>query len=212
MLHFTTNKPRRVKTMFQKLFSLILVTLLGFILSACDQTGAGPEAATASYTPGAAMDHDMEGTESNSAPFDAQFIDSMIEHHEGAITMAKQALAESERPEIKQLSEGIIAAQQTEIEQMKAWRQAWYPDLAATSGMDMGLGDMQISADGNQPFDQRFITAMISHHQGAIDMAKAAQTKAEHAEIKQLAEAIITAQEAEIKQMQAWNQEWFGQQ
>jgi uncharacterized protein (DUF305 family) len=197
--------------MSKKIFFLIITGLFILVLGGCNQSSSTPEAPAAAATNSSATEHDMAGMENDQAPFDAQFIDSMIQHHEGAIAMAKQAVAESDRPEIKQLAEGVITAQQREIDQMKAWRQTWYPDLAATSGMDIGMGEMQISAESNQPFDQRFITAMISHHQGAIDMAKAAQTKAEHAEIKQLAGAIITAQEAEIKQMQSWNQEWFGQ-
>ena len=72
------------------------------------------------------------------------------------------------------------------------------------------MGDMEISSDTSQPFDQRFIAAMIGHHNGAISMANDALTNAEHPEIKQLAQAIITAQEAEIAQMQQWNTEWFG--
>lgn len=58
--------------------------------------------------------------------------------------------------------------------------------------------------DGNAPFDQRFLEAMIPHHEGAIAMARDALQKAEHAEIKELAQAIITAQEAEIAQMREW--------
>jgi len=144
-----------------------------------------------------------------SKPFDAQFIDSMIEHHQGAIDMAQKALQQAEHAELKTMAEAIIAAQNTEIEQMQEWRTAWYPDLPATGGMDMGMGDMVLSSDESLPFDQRFITAMISHHQGAIDMAKMAQQMAEHQEIKDLANAIITAQQAEIEQMQQWEQAWF---
>jgi uncharacterized protein (DUF305 family) len=143
-------------------------------------------------------------------PFDAQFIDSMIEHHQGAIDMAQMALAEAEHPELKQMAEEIIAAQTQEIDQMTGWRQSWYPDLAPTDGMGMGMGEMAISTDESQPFDQRFLEAMISHHQGAIDMAMMAQQMTEHQEIKTLADAIIMAQEAEIEQMQGWLQEWYG--
>lgn len=52
---------------------------------------------------------------------------------------------------------------------------------------------------------------MIPHHEGAIAMAKDAQQKAEHLEIKILAAAIVKAQEGEIAQMQQWQKEWFGQ-
>jgi uncharacterized protein (DUF305 family) len=144
------------------------------------------------------------------APYDAQFIDSMIIHHQGAIDMANQALKEAEKPEIKTLAENIVKAQQSEIAQMQDWRKAWYPDLAPTGGMNMAMGEMMIGTDANKPFDQRFIEAMIPHHEGAIAMAKDAQQKAEHTEIKTLASTIITAQESEIAEMQQWSQQWFG--
>ena len=111
---------------------------------------------------------------------------------------------------VSQLAEEIIAAQNAEIEQMQAWRGEWYPDLAATGGMEMGMGEMMISEDESVPFDQRFIEAMISHHQGAIAMAEMALEQAEHEEIRMLAEDIIAAQNAEIEQMQAWLEEWYG--
>jgi uncharacterized protein (DUF305 family)/Spy/CpxP family protein refolding chaperone len=184
---------------------------------------------SAMSTPMAGMDHSgmmthtetMTGTQMGhmahsmmqvdpSQPFDAQFIDSMLEHHRGAVTMAEQALAEAEHEELRTLAEGIIAAQTQEIEQMTAWRTSWYPDLPPTAGMDMSMGQMTISEDDSKSFDQRFIEAMISHHQGAIDMAKMAQQMAEHEEIKTLADAIIIAQQAEIEQMQSWLKKWYG--
>jgi uncharacterized protein (DUF305 family) len=61
-------------------------------------------------------------------PFDRAFIDAMIPHHQSAIEMAEVAREKSEIPEIEELAEGIISAQQTEIEQMTRWRQQWYPE------------------------------------------------------------------------------------
>jgi uncharacterized protein (DUF305 family) len=58
--------------------------------------------------------------------FDLRFINAMIPHHEGAITMAKAALQKSNRPEMKKLAQAIITSQQTEINQMNQWRKAWY--------------------------------------------------------------------------------------
>ncbi len=162
-------------------------------------------------TTSTAMAMDDDDMAMGSGPFDAQFIDGMTEHHTGAIDMAEQALTESERPEIKELAQNIITSQRQEVEQMTTWRQQWYPDLEPTGGMSMSMGDMEISADTSQPFDQRFIAAMTGHHNGAIMMANEALTKAEHPEIKQLAEAIIKAQESEVAQMQQWNSEWFGE-
>jgi uncharacterized protein (DUF305 family) len=64
----------------------------------------------------------------NKEPFDKAFIDAMIPHHQSAIEMAQVALDKSENPQIRELAENIISAQQKEIEQMKQWRQQWYPE------------------------------------------------------------------------------------
>lgn len=180
--------------------------------AAAEATTEAATAAPAEVTAEATMDH---STMDHSAmmgdqPFDAQFIDGMIVHHEGAIAMAQQVLAEGEHPELRQMAEAIIAAQQGEVEQMHNWRAEWYPDLQATMGMDMDMGQMEIDADESKPFDQRFLEAMIDHHEGAIGMAEAALDNAEHEEVHSMAEGIITAQQAEIDQMRGWLKEWFG--
>jgi len=124
--------------------------------------------------------------------------------------MAKQAQIQTEHSELKTLAQNIITDQQNEITQMQNWRKQWYPNLAPTGGMGMNMGHMDISTDTSKPFDLRFINAMISHHEGAILMAKEAQIKAEHSEIKTLANAIITAQTKEINEMKQWKQQWYG--
>lgn len=160
------------------------------------------------------------------ATYDLRFIDGMIMHHEGAIVMAEAALEHSQRPEIRQLAEEIIAAQETEIQQMQDWRQAWYPDagsepimyhadmnhdmpmseeMAAAMRMDVDLG----TADDE--FDLRFINAMIPHHEGAVAMAEDVQTKSDRPELQSLADEIIAAQQGEIDQMEQWRQDWYGQ-
>ena len=195
-----------------------LTALAALALVACGASPSASPATAPTDAPAAAatampesmpgMDHsNMAGM--SDAPYDAAFIDSMIVHHEGAIAMANQALEQAERQEIKDLAQAIVGAQEAEITQLQEWRAAWYPDLADTVGMGMDMGDMEVAA-GDAPFDQRFIQAMIPHHEGAIAMARDALQKAERQEIKDLAQAIITAQEGEIAQMKTWLQEWYG--
>src|SRR5215210_2634045 len=64
----------------------------------------------------------------NKEPFDKAFIDTMVPHHQSAIYMAQVANEKSSDPHIKDLAENIISDQQEEIEQMKQWRQQWYPE------------------------------------------------------------------------------------
>ncbi len=82
-----------------------------------------------------------------------------------------------------------------------------------------GSMDMQMEMDGmmqnlegktGDAFDRTFLSEMIMHHEGAVDMAEAALRDAGRQEIKDLSQSIITAQEQEIRQMQAWEKEWYG--
>ncbi len=64
-------------------------------------------------------------------------------------------------------------------------------------------GPMMTALQAGDP-DIAFVRAMISHHQGAIDMAKAALAHGKDEQVKAWANQIIKAQEAESAEMQAW--------
>ncbi len=59
------------------------------------------------------------------ANYDLRFIDSMIPHHQGAVTMGKDLLQKSQRPELQKLARNIIRSQQVEIDRMTQWRHQW---------------------------------------------------------------------------------------
>ena len=158
------------------------------------------------------------------ANFDLRFIDGMIPHHQGAITMAKEAQQKSQRPEIKKLADEIVMAQTKEIAELQTWRKQWYPNASSMPmahnakmghmmemNADQMKGMMMTQDLGAQDaeFDLRFINAMIPHHQGAVKMAQDASTKSTRPEIKQLSKDIISSQQIEIKQMQDWKQAWY---
>ncbi len=52
--------------------------------------------------------------------------------------------------------------------------------------------------------DRDFVTMMIPHHAGAIDMARFELANGKDPAMRKLAEAIVSAQENEISEMQAW--------
>jgi uncharacterized protein (DUF305 family) len=65
------------------------------------------------------------------------------------------------------------------------------------------------SSSGNAT-DAAFITDMAAHHQGAIEMAEVAQKRAEHPEVRQLADNIISAQKGEISVMDTIGRDMHG--
>ena len=77
-------------------------------------------------------------------------------------------------------------------------------------GMGSSMNQMMESLGGKtgDDFDEAFISAMIAHHEGAIEMAEEALVSAKHEEIKNLAEDIISAQTSEIEQMMEWKNTW----
>lgn len=177
------------------------------------------------------MNHDMSGTQGHEMmnmnsdigaadqPFDLQFLDSMIHHHNGAIAMAKMVLGKTERPELKAFAQKIIDDQTKEIIEMKKLRELWYSGKPSSINMEMpGMvgGMKRMNSDHMKEmadmepahFDNHFFNMMTEHHEGAITMSEDALKKAEHPEIKQLAERIIRAQRPEIEQMKKWQSQW----
>jgi uncharacterized protein (DUF305 family) len=144
---------------------------------------------------------------------DETFLGAMIEHHEGAVEMAEIALERAERDEIRQMAREIIDAQETEIDQMEHWMSDWYGGGHGDHGVsheEMGMDlDMDEFRDA-EPFDEAFISEMIVHHEGAIEMARAVLESTERDELREMAEEIIRVQEVEIEQMREWHQDWFG--
>ena len=61
----------------------------------------------------------------NAANFDEAFLQEMIPHHQMAVMMAQMLLSGSNRPEMEQLGQDIITAQESEIEQMRSWLAEW---------------------------------------------------------------------------------------
>ena len=196
---------------------MLLVTSL-VLASSCVGGGSG-ESEQENSEQGAeesAEDNDSQsstqtmGSFDEDKPFDLQFIDQMIIHHQGAIMSAEHMIADSERPELRQLSENIQTSQAEQIEQMRAWREEWCPDAGPTFELDptqmqemMGDNQMQ-EMMGTEGTDAMFLRMMIPHHQLAIDMSEQALDNAEHPELKELAQQIIDEQSAEIELMEGY--------
>lgn len=146
---------------------------------------------------------------------DELFIDHMVPHHQGAMDMAEVALENSEREEVLQLSEDIIAEQEAEIEELQDIKEAEFGTREVPMEMSeeememMGMSMDPEELAGEEPFDLAFIDHMIPHHQSAVEMSEVALEESESPEILQLSEDIIESQESEIALMEDWREEWY---
>jgi uncharacterized protein (DUF305 family) len=152
---------------------------------------------------------------SGGVPFDRAFIDAMVPHHQAAIEMAHESKdAGLSQAELVKIADDIIAAQQTEIDQMLEWREEWFGSKEREShaaalevlGLSMAEAGMEQHGAMNlanaDNVDQAFAEMMVRHHEGAIRMARQAEHNADHDEVKQLAGEIIVAQQREVEVME----------
>jgi uncharacterized protein (DUF305 family) len=75
---------------------------------------------------------------------------------------------------------------------------------------NMSMNQMMADLQGKtgDEFDKAFLSEMIIHHQGAINMANLAKTNSKHQEVKDLVDDILSAQSKEIDMMQTWQTDW----
>ncbi len=146
--------------------------------------------------PGMMMDHSMMMVSS-----EKEFILGMIPHHQEAVDTAKEVLARGgTTPEIRTLAENIIKAQEKEIADMKSWYFAWYDTEYRPTGKYQPMMRDLSNLSGAE-LDRTFLQDMVMHHMGAIMMANSVERYVEHQEMKNLTNAIITTQSAEIELM-----------
>lgn len=80
------------------------------------------------------MDMDTSALET-AKPFDREFIDMMISHHQAAILMAHEELANGTLAEAQGLADAILTSQSQEIEAMNEWREQWYGAPSPSGGV-----------------------------------------------------------------------------
>ena len=78
--------------------------------------------------PGAEFMRSMDAslmTDKSGKAFDIAFVDMMVPHHEGAIAMARDAMAKAEHAEVKALARAIAEREQREIDKLLRWEREW---------------------------------------------------------------------------------------
>jgi uncharacterized protein (DUF305 family) len=206
-----------------------VIAAAGLLLGACSSSDDhdGMEATDTSMDGMGAMGTDAPGSTTtidvpDGAEFnatDVYFAQGMIPHHAQAIQMADMALEISTNPDVTALAEQIKAAQSPEIDQMTTWLTDWgqtVPDpdapmdenMVGAEGMMMTgmMSEADMARMGNATgadFDRMFLEMMILHHEGAIEMAEQELAEGKHQPTKDLAQAVITGQAAEIDEMNA---------
>ncbi|MFE2581446.1 DUF305 domain-containing protein [Streptomyces sp. NPDC059378] len=151
---------------------------------------------------------------------DVSFAQGMIPHHRQAMAMAGLAASRAKSQQVKDLAAKIAQAQDPEIDTMSGWLKAWDAKVPAADmsggmesmpGMDHSDSSMPGMMSGDDmdrlkglsgdAFDKAFLQMMVSHHDGAIAMAKTEQAKGTYGPAMTMAKSIVTSQSSEITGM-----------
>ncbi|WP_260973585.1 DUF305 domain-containing protein [Mycolicibacterium llatzerense] len=138
---------------------------------------------------------------------DVMFLQMMYPHHAQAVEMAKLVPTRSQNQQVKDLATAIENAQAPEMQQMTTLLAGFgKPAPSATMSHSMpGLMTPQqmteLTGLSGAAFDKMWLQMMVEHHQGAITMANDELKNGTNPDAKKMAEAIVTAQQAEIATM-----------
>ncbi|OZC73768.1 DUF305 domain-containing protein [Rhodococcus sp. 06-418-5] len=146
---------------------------------------------------------------------DVMFAQMMYPHHAQAVEMADMANGRTDNPDVLSLASAIAGAQQPEMDQMTTWLTEWGQPMP---DMDMGdMGGMDHSSDSGMmtaqdmdalmaasgpEFDRQWLTMMIAHHTGAIEMANTEIADGSNPDALEMARTIVATQQQEIETMQ----------
>ena len=143
---------------------------------------------------------------------DVEFMQGMIAHLAQAIYMSRMAQAHGANPRVLRLATKIDQSQVAEIRIMQQWLRSngqEAPDTSSWRTMKMKgmLTDEQIKtldAAKGADFDHAFLTYMIQHHEGALQMVKdlfASPRAGQEVDVNVFANDVVSVQTAEIGAM-----------
>jgi uncharacterized protein (DUF305 family) len=164
---------------------------------------SGPDANMPGHRGDTMMEHHM------SVSSEEQYLLEMIPHHQEAIDRATQLLEGTNRQEMRQFAQSIIAVQSAEVDQMRTWLAQWYPDSSASPAYRDTM--RQYTGMAADELDQAFLVDMIHHHMTAVLMSRQLEADGliQNADVQPFARTIASEQMREIRQMHIWLSTWF---
>lgn len=204
---------RKTRTLTRRALVVVASVTAAVALAACggdgESAGSGHDGGHSSTSASA----DAGSTAAAHNAQDVSFAQGMIPHHQQALEMARLAADRASSAEVEDLASRIEKAQDPEIKTMTGWLTSWGEDVPkSTPGADhSGHSGMAGMMDGKEmeelekasgtDFDTMFLTMMVEHHEGAVEMATTEKDKGEYGPATAMADDIITAQKAEIAEM-----------
>jgi uncharacterized protein (DUF305 family) len=176
-----------------RVLSLAALVAFSFLAGCGSDEGAasGDQASADSAAPAAARDADQE------------FARMMVDHHQGMIVMAQQAMERGSTEAVKTEAHGMHQKQETEQKELLALLQREYQDThqPTVTPSNRAMAD-SISAKQGADYDMAFRMHTIAHHREAIQMVDQFLPRLTRPELRTMAERMKADQAAEIQKLE----------
>ena len=205
-----------------------------FFIASCDNsttttTDKDTDSAKMSNTPSNTMNNKMDNMKNDnsmmtsmnkmidnmsgmkmSGDFDMDFANMMIEHHQGAIDMSEEELKSGTDEKMQGMAKNIITAQKEEQSKLRDIVKSSKPmkmEMGKHDELTKGMDDMKANISGMQMTgntDKDYVMMMLPHHESAVKMAKEELSHGMNAELKKIAQKIISDQTKEVGEFKSW--------
>ncbi|MGK8507194.1 DUF305 domain-containing protein [Nocardia asiatica] len=189
---------------------VVIVAAAAIALMGCGD--GDDQGGTAGTTPGETMPGTTPQAQPDYNETDVRFLQMMYPHHAQAVQMADMVPSRSQNQQVLDLAAAVKAAQEPEMAQISALLQQFgkpaptedhgMPGMPEMPGMMSPEGMASLQSMSGSDFDRMWLSMMIEHHRGAIEMAQTELANGKNPEARKLAETVISTQQAEIDQMQ----------
>ena len=199
-------------------------------LLAIGAVGAGAQSSPPIFQPGApgeapralTPEESVELGQSRYIQADVRFMQHMIMHHSQAVEMGALVEGRTTNTRVQLMAERIALTQEAEVEMMRTWLRRRGeatememhhghhmnhhpdPDIPLMPGMLSPRQMDELAAASGDEFDYLYLTGMIHHHQGAINMVDellGVPGAGEDPELSEFLSAVVADQSTEILRM-----------
>lgn len=186
-------------TCIARAVAVLAALAAAILLSACG--GSTPKNSSTSTQVNQPASHNLA---------DVAFAANMLPHHQQGLDLAAMVPSHTANAELIKLASGIAGSQQPEIKTLKGFLVQWSArsdaDTRGPADIDMtGMVDQatmtKLGSLQGADFDKLWLQSMISHHQGAVDMANTEISNGVNTDAVTMAKHMVSTQQGEIDQM-----------
>jgi uncharacterized protein (DUF305 family) len=133
---------------------------------------------------------------------DATYAASMLPHHELGVRMAELAVARADNVLVRRVAFKMQNYQKAELVSLRRWAKSWHATAGDhIHGMLTPAQEAELATLSGPEFDRSFLSEMIRHHEGAIEMSRIELTAGRSSGARTVANSVAKIQQEQIDQM-----------